>query len=417
VFTGYVDEIQRDYVAGWAFDTDSPDCSVDVLVFIDGHLHATAPCDAMREDLKALGGYGEGNHGFYCAFPEPLEDSREHRVVVVFKNNGCMVPNGHRLLPTVAARPEFQPVLITAPGRSGTTLLMSRLGLSPDICISDLPPFELRMLSYYATAYRVLTARADPMRSTNPDDIDGDGLFVGFNPFFSDDFEPAFSVKERFLSTFSGVIPDTLGKAFRRIIDEFYATLSKDQGKAGCRYFAEKANNTEPNVRQFARVAFGNVKELVLVRDPRDVYCSQMAYFRRDPDTSFAELSEACTNLIEIEKAALSDTMMVSYEAMLLDQAQTFGRVADFLGADIPMLADPDRESAIFSTHGTSEAPCTSIGRWQAQLTVDQKRRCNDEWGPFLDRFGYSRSETMVLIPPLWSTADVPGNGSAEVGG
>lgn len=389
MLTGHVDNIQRQLVAGWAIDTDDLTATLEVMVFVDGHHRATVPCNAPRPDLKSLGHYGDGSHGFRYLFPAPLLDHREHRVFIAFKNNGCLVPSGHKLLLPVSIEREFQPVMVTAPGRSGTTLLMNRLGQQDEICIANLPPFELRLISYYAAAYRVLTSRSDPVRSTNPDHIEADRFFIGFNPFFDDNFEPAFSNREHFLSAFSGIIPDTLGHAFRNIILAFYRSLAYDQGKVRARYFAEKTNNIEQNVRHFARCIFGDIKELVLLRDPRDVYCSHLSYFNNDAEKSFKEISEACGSLLGIWNSKASDVLFVSYEDMILDQQRSFRAVADFLGMDILLPADHAREASIFSGHATSPSPHSSIGRWRHDLTEDQKGRCNETWRTFLQTFGY----------------------------
>src|SRR5579872_2820293 len=135
MFTGHVDNIEHGLIEGWAIDTDGVNEHVEVMLFIDGHHHVTITCDAPRDDLKALGGYGEGNHGFHYAFPTPLPAHREHRIFVVFKNDGTLVPNGHKLLLSMARSSLLQPILVTAPGRSGTTLLMSRLARAREVCI------------------------------------------------------------------------------------------------------------------------------------------------------------------------------------------------------------------------------------------------------------------------------------------
>ncbi len=53
------------------------------------------------------------------------------------------------------------------------------------------------MLSYYATAYHILTAPADLNRSTHPDKLEGNGFFVGFNPFSDDEYKSAFQAHGR----------------------------------------------------------------------------------------------------------------------------------------------------------------------------------------------------------------------------
>jgi hypothetical protein len=144
------------------------------------------------------------------------------------------------------------------------------------------------------------------------------------------------------------------------------------------------------DLRQFVRSIFGNVRELVVIRDPRDVFCSHLAYFHSDQQQSFQEISEACFNLLEIYNSGSKDTLFVSYERMILDQQQTFQSVANYLGVELPMPADSTRDDSIFKEHATTDSPQSSIARWRRDLSDDQKKRCGEAWRTFLETFGYA---------------------------
>ncbi len=160
---------------------------------------------------------------------------------------------------------------------------MSRLAASDQVALADISPFEVRMLAYYATVFRVLTAPGDLERSTHPDRLQGDGFFVGFNPFGNAIYRNAFTTPERFEDFFRAFVPGELKAFVRNAVEEFYLRLRDENGKPEARFFAEKANNLDVQSRAFAREAFPDLKEIVLVRDPRDLYCSQRAYFHSDP--------------------------------------------------------------------------------------------------------------------------------------
>lgn len=81
---GYVDIAQRDRIVGWAADPDAPDEALELVVLVNGHEAGRAKADRFRPDLKRLGKFGEGRHGFEFKFEPPLDPAKEFRVVVRF---------------------------------------------------------------------------------------------------------------------------------------------------------------------------------------------------------------------------------------------------------------------------------------------------------------------------------------------
>ena len=102
---------------------------------------------------------------------------------------------------------------------------MSILATSPEICIGKVHPFEIRMLTYYWTAYRTLVAKGNLDNSTNPAHLVGSPHFVGSNPFSSERFISAFKSKEAYQDIFSGLLPDVLcyglSAYYRRLLSEY----------------------------------------------------------------------------------------------------------------------------------------------------------------------------------------------------
>lgn len=392
---GFVDAISREGVKGWAADFSRPAATVEVSVLIDGLLHATFPAAMPRPDLaREPERFGDGRHGFAYTFAAPLSSDQEHRVRVIARESGTLLAEGQALLASEQDVPALRAILITAPGRSGTTQMMHRLSQAPEICAAPNAPFETRMLAYYAAAYRVLTAPGDLLRSTHPDRLEGDGYFFGANPFSNEAYADNFAVRDDFNAFFSGAVPETFLRAIRRLILTYYAMLANGQGKYGVRCFAEKNNNFDPHVRHFARLAFSQVREIVLVRDPRDLLASQLAYFRgRETEPAFAEASVACTTLLAIQRQQRRDTLFVRYEDMIFRPAETFRRVGDFVGASLPEQGDAAGEAAVFKGHATSDTPARSVGRWRRDLDPALAARCNAAWGDFLALFHYDGAE------------------------
>lgn len=395
--TGHMDRADRYGVGGWAAAPDQPDTPIDVIVSINGQWCAQISADRLREDLQAAGSWGEGKHGFRYLFPTPLPDQVDHRVAVRFAATGDLVPNGERLIPA-ATGPRLTPVLVTAPGRSGTTLLMSRLAASEQVALVDFYPFEVRMLAYYASLFRVLTAPANLDRSTHPDRLEGDGFFVGANPFASPIYRDAFQVPERFEAFFRAYVPAELMAFVRNAMEAFYLRVREDNNKPQARFFAEKSNNLDEQPRAFAREAFPELKEIVLLRDPRDLYCSHRAYFHSDPATALQEVRFACDQLTQIAGERDVSLHMMRYEDLVTDNGAALHLLAQYLGFDLFPPPRQERDAEIFAEHATSRSPRASIGRWRTDLSAEEQDRLTEAFRPFLGTFGY-------LIHPLTGAA------------
>lgn len=412
---GHVDSLSRRAVSGWAADPERPALRLTVSITVDGAHVADIVADRLRNDLASLGRFGDGRHGFVHNFPQPLAAERDHEVVVSFAEDGKPLPNGRHTLTGAqgalagqrqgggkgAARGELPgavagrapradsltPILVTAPGRSGTTLLMGLLARAPEIVAAELVPYEVRLISYHAAAFQVLTASADLEHSTHPDRLEGDGFHVGFNPFHSPQYAQAFRAPAPVRDYFDHYAPDRVARCARDLIEEFYRRLARDKGKQ-VGFFAEKGNNLHKPTRMFTRRAFGRVRELVIVRDPRDVLCSHMAYFSSSADKAFTQLSHAAKQLLSIRGEARDDIHILRYEDMVGGDEACFASMSAFLGVRIEPDAG-DKAQEVFRRHGTSASPEASVARWRTHLPEPLKVRCAADWADFFAAFGY----------------------------
>ncbi len=238
--------ITRTSVSGWAADDTDPDAQLELRIEVNGQEAGRVLASRPRRDLAALGKFGGGAHGFLFNFPAPLSAFGDHRVRVSYAD-GSAVPGGDRLLQG-EARPATDadlpsPILVTAPGRSGTTYLMSCLAAAPQIVVAELVPYEVRLLSYYAAAYAVLTAPANAERSTHPDNLEGDGFHIGFNPFSGAQYDHAFRKPATLRQYNEDWVPAHLGRAVADIVRQYYRLMAVDKEKHAVRFFAEKNNN------------------------------------------------------------------------------------------------------------------------------------------------------------------------------
>jgi hypothetical protein len=383
---GYVGMIESGVVAGWAADTAVPDGVVDILIYVDGKRVARVACDIFREDLLRSGRFGQGRHGFRYEFSPPLPAALQLRVCVRFAATGAVLRDASKTLGEAPLRP----ILVTAPGRSGTTFLMGRLAARPEICIAEALPYEVRLLAYWSTVFSTLTGAPNFERSVHPDFLEGDGYHAGSNPFAHESYASSFRASAPGSEYFERYVPEELADLCRKVITEYYLRLRDDYDKPTARYFAEKSNNLHAGSRAFSLSLFGHAKEIVIVRDPRDLLCSHMSYFQQNFGQAFRDVSYSCQDLLRIRKESRPGTMFVSYEKMILGQDGELARMGSFLGVPDLDRGNDEREAGDFKAHATSSSPAASIGRWQRQLSPENVARCNETWREMIDCFGYS---------------------------
>jgi hypothetical protein len=110
MLVGNVDMVRSDQVAGWAADTDSPDSVVAIVVLVNGQEVAKVQADRLRADLRGLGKYGDGYHGFLFRFDQVLTPTEEHTVLVRFAQTNQMLAHGQFRIPGEAQSGVIPPV-------------------------------------------------------------------------------------------------------------------------------------------------------------------------------------------------------------------------------------------------------------------------------------------------------------------
>src|SRR5689334_21444366 len=94
MLVGNVDIVQHDRITGWAADVDAPLAAIDVVVIVDGDEVGRVSADLFRQDLRDLGPYGDGRHGFTFTFSQPLSADIDHNLPVCFAATGKPLGRG-----------------------------------------------------------------------------------------------------------------------------------------------------------------------------------------------------------------------------------------------------------------------------------------------------------------------------------
>ncbi len=323
-------------------------------------------------------------------FNPPLPVIRDHNIQVRFSGTEQIVPKGDRTLSalTLTAERLLQPILVTAPGRAGSTVLMQKLAAHPLVSVANRYPFETELLKYYSHAFSILTAPGDHERSGKPESFVDNHRFLGANPYYVLPFATAFADAGRFHAFYGTTVPRELAGAFRNIIGGFYTSLAEDQAKPGAMFFAEKCQ-LAGLARWFARSLFAGTREIVLVRDPRDILCSYKSFWSHSTAEAIRLLKLSTNQLMAIGREQRADVLIVRYEDLVQQEAETLARCAAFIGMSDFAAANAEAEQALFKEHGTSKSPAKSIGRWRRELAAEDVQTCGREFAAYLEMYDY----------------------------
>jgi hypothetical protein len=300
----------------------------------------------------------------------------------------------------------YQPVQVTAIGRSGTTLLMQVLGQHPEILTTNFYPYELRQASYWLHFLKTASAPADFEASAHPDKFEGEYYHIGHNPYSHPEYINQYKnpqVARRYYteSTFSSLAQLCIAR-----IDDYYQMIAKEERRPRAKLFAEKAL---PGLTQnICRDLYQAPKEIILTRDFRDMLCSAKSFnskrnnqaFGRDKVNDDFEWVDRISKmgarrLSEAWQERASHALHVRYEDLVTQPEQQILRIFEYLNIDTSPELIAGVATKIFSqqsdiaTHSTTSSPQASIGRWRIDMPMELQEYCRAKLGSILSKFGY----------------------------
>jgi hypothetical protein len=289
------------------------------------------------------------------------------------------------------------PILVDHLGRDGSTLLMRLLATSPQVAVEGPYPFERKYFAYMWRWSTMLDRRDWPRDRWGPGNLaslaqDVEQPLIGPPPWL-----PRSLAEDR---------SDPLSRrCFELAWGEFSRRAATRTAAAhGCapaevRYYAEKhlgTWNADPEPLAEARL-------IVLLRDPRDVYVSRVAFSERRGEPGFARpgpgTDEQLREYVVRQGsrlrwiASLSEgpgLRLVAYEDLVRDLSGVADRLEDWLGAALDAAAARS-DKRLRDLHVTAQDPDRSIGRWKEELPADVAEMFSRELGPQLEALGFER--------------------------
>jgi Sulfotransferase family len=342
----------------------------------------------FRASLSVLGLPDEFSLGINVV----LEDNHRRPVATL---------RGRRRVGALAEPGGMQPLLITTIGRTGSQMLLSMLDSHPEI--ANYPPWttETRVASYWADVFYALASPRSYVQAITSE-IRGSNWWLGEWQPFEEPFED-----RALLDWLGNAQVEQTARFCRDRIDAFYDRLAKGDAQAK-RYFVEKCVPAQPAYVGILRELYANPKEVILVRDFRDVLCSMLAWNERfglgsfGRDTVHGEeefvrgfMARQVRTLMRSWKSRAGSAALLRYEDLVLEPREAVRGLLEYLDLDIEgvdtLLGAVTPRTSKQRDHGTSASALDSIGRWRKDLDASVLPLCEEVFGPALETFGYSR--------------------------
>lgn len=272
------------------------------------------------------------------------------------------------------------PVLVSGLGRSGSTWLVHLLGRHPQLAAYR--PFrqEPRVLGWWIEALRAISSPSSQSAMLAPQGFP-DTWWLG-----DESRPPRLWHDEAIRALLLGDGPRRAAILARERVEAFYGAVAELEGKRA-RAFVEKGpGSLDRGAWNLASKLFPTVHEVLLLRDPRDVACSTVAYTRRNPgavlgppgatlDGLAAWAAEEMVERLRLARERGRAASVVRYEELVADPARSLTPVLEALGfepsaAIVAEMVDSATRLATDATplHATSSSPGDSVGRWRREL-------------------------------------------------
>ncbi len=221
--------------------------------------------------------------------------------------------------------------------------MMKYLRSSPSIIIPDQYPYELKLLTYYAKAFEVLTIPVNKWLPATAQQIYADADSLKPNPFNHYEFERTFPNRMTIYDYFEKKVPTKDGAFYLEKSYRIFTIILGDQiGRSDGTYFAEKTDILQ-STRDFSRIAFSGTKEIILTRDPRDLFCSYRSFWKSRPEESVKVLKSISERMLSVARSGEArGVIFIRYEDLVSQNQDILNRISKFLEIDDGIRADPE---------------------------------------------------------------------------
>jgi hypothetical protein len=301
---------------------------------------------------------------------------------------------------------DLTPLLLTTLGRTGSTALLGTLGMHPKVAVYKPFDQEARYISYYTQMFKTLSSVYSwqaPLAAIS-EYVTQDQLLGRNVP--SDDLLHYSVYSEMWSNFYQQYMPDIF-KFCTGQLSQLYHQVAALNGNESPQWIAEKF--VPGNEVLEVKTVFPAAREIVLVRDPRDVYCSILSFIEKKGQFGFGRecfhdnhsyLTEAfipsVMQLYRYWKTNADTVLLVRYEDMVNKPEQTFHKICEHIGIDSTpetisrmLIKASETSNDRQKEHQTSASIANSIARFKSNLSQSDIRLMEDSLNEALTEFGY----------------------------
>jgi len=317
-------------------------------------------------------------------------------------------------------QPRLQPLMVTSLGRAGSTWLIHLLAQHPQVMVYRQYPYEDYAAKYWM--YNVLKSLSE---STNYVDINSANKLFALNTNWS---EYNFYQNSHFCDWFERTHIGQVASFCQQSIDNFYEQVwiqqeqttysgsgnqvAQNFGQSQLTYFVEKflpSHLPESSyLPELVHELYPRSREIVIVRDFRDMLCSVRAFTKKadfanfglahakDDEEFMLHFKRMIQTLISHWQNWSKQSYLIRYEDLIRQPLETVTMALDYLNLEnTPLIVKNIFEQALnhdtpeMQRHRTSKTVLASIGRWQSDLDESWQLLCQKWLTEELKVFGY----------------------------
>ncbi len=295
-------------------------------------------------------------------------------------------------------RPQLNPLMVSSLGRCGSTWLMRLLARHPAVIVHERYPFEARLSKYFM--HNVLKALAEPceyLSTAEPDELYAANC-AWLSHELVHDGELHAELRKHYVDRLAGFCQQEIDRSYRRLDER--RTLPEREEAA--RFFAEKYGPGH-NPRLMWEL-YPQAREIILVRDFRDMFCSVRAFNERRGVRDFGLQEARCereavdvtarraASLLKSLASRKQPVHVLRYEDLVKEPVATLSAMLSYAGLshDTALIdAMLDCAAQGHGDHATSASVAASLGRWRRELDPALQAYCTAALGEALAAFGY----------------------------
>jgi hypothetical protein len=389
-------------VVGWALAESAPLAKIQVLQ--EGWVVAEGEPSRPREDIAAA--FPAVGHASGCGFRMPvsaLDLRQEFELSVVGRGSDGSFSRVAELAGTRVPLPPagddlIQPLMVNTIGRSGSTWLVWLLSCLSEAVACSPWARDARVGTYWTSVLQALSRPQSYLAQLLPGALEQRNWWLD-----RPDLHFGIGKDKALEGWLGGAAIESLARVCQSRIDAFYARLAEPGEKP--RYFVEKYLPFQLAPDLLAEM-YPGAREVILVRDFRDMLCSIIAFNRKRGYEAFGR-AEAGSDAEYVETTVANSARrllrrlrergeaahLVRYEDLIQEPATSLKAMMRFLGLN----ASPEEvgatleraESESLDAHRTTAKASASIGRWKQDLSPDLAEVCAEVLDPVLAEFGY----------------------------